>query len=95
MLVMQIPQPQSDPKLVELAEEIERMCMERGVAGVVTLASSTHAEFRTFFPAWSLIQKETDGYRIRAKSAQREQSEASIHLCFRPHSSFHPQSRLK
>jgi hypothetical protein len=78
----QLPLPQSDPKLVELAQEIEKMCQERGVAGVVCLSSSTHAEFRCIFPAWSLVQLDAEGYRVQSKSAEPERSEASIHLVF-------------
>jgi hypothetical protein len=79
---MKIPVPQSDPKLIELAQKIEELCQSYGVGGFVGLASSTHSEFRSWFPAWSLIQNVDEGVRVRLKSSEQERSEASVHLCF-------------
>ncbi|WP_190795217.1 hypothetical protein [Leptolyngbya sp. FACHB-541] len=74
--------PQSDPKLKEAAAEIDAICKKYGIAAFYGLASSTHAEFKLNFPKWSMISIEEQGFRFRAKSAEPERSEASIHLAY-------------
>ena len=77
--------PQSDPKLKAAAAEIDAICEKYGIAGFYGLASSTHAEFKVNFPAWSLIQPDSEkGFRIRIKNAEHshELIESSVHLAY-------------
>lgn len=77
--------PQSDPKLKEAAAEIDAICEKYGIAGFYCLASSTHAEFKVNFPAWSLIQLEGEtGFRIRMKKSEHSEElvTASVHLAY-------------
>ncbi len=74
--------PQTDPKLKDAAAEIDAVLQKYGIAGFYGLASSTHAEFKLTFPQWSLISTEHEHVRFRARSAEPERTEASVHLAF-------------
>jgi hypothetical protein len=80
----EIPIPQADARLKEAMSEIIEVLDRYGIGGTILLSSSTHAEYVAHLPAWSLIQRESGGYRIKvsAKKDSIQLVEASAHLVY-------------
>jgi hypothetical protein len=83
-----------DPRLKDAMRAISRILRQYDIAGAITLASKTHAEFRYQFPTWSIVQPERgpqgeEGVRIRtfgtwyrSQEEQRAAAEASLHCLY-------------
>lgn len=73
-----------DPKLKEAMGKIEAICEEYEVGYMCVIASRYHAEFKSDFPKWSLIQYDMDkgGIRIRTKKSDKELTNSSFHVFF-------------
>lgn len=78
-----MPSPEDqdyDPKLKEAMQKIESICSKYEVGYLCVISSKTHTEYRSDFPAWSLIQNTTDGVIVRTKLSDPALTNSSFHL---------------
>jgi hypothetical protein len=74
--------PQTDPKLKDALAEIQSICSKYGIGAVISLASSTHAEFKVIFPQWSGLQIKDGQFRLKLHHTEPEKAGATAHLAY-------------